>query len=82
MRLVAPGHRPVTTNPVGVGLCAKCVHARVVTSSHGSVFYLCRLSFTDPRFPRYPSLPVIACSGCEPERIPDSASRIAGADPV
>jgi hypothetical protein len=34
-----------------------------VGSSRGSVFYLCRVSFTNPRFPRYPSLPVIACPG-------------------
>jgi hypothetical protein len=27
------------------------------------MFYLCRLWFTDPRFPRYPSQPVIACAG-------------------
>ena len=45
------------------GLCATCVHAQVVPSSRGSVFSLCRLSFTDPRFPRYPPLPVIACAG-------------------
>jgi hypothetical protein len=47
------------------GLCATCVHAQVVTSSRGSTFYLCRLSFTDPRFPRYPPLPVLRCAGYE-----------------
>ena len=45
------------------GLCGSCVHAQVVTSSRDSVFQLCRLSFTDPRFPRYPSLPVLRCPG-------------------
>jgi hypothetical protein len=30
------------------------------------VFWLCRRSATDPRFPRYPSLPVLTCSGFEP----------------
>jgi hypothetical protein len=45
------------------GLCATCAHVQRVGSSRGSVFYLCRLSFTDPRFPRYPSLPVMACAG-------------------
>ena len=49
------------------GLCTSCAHAQVVTSSRGSVFYLCRLSFTDPRFPRYPPLPVVECSGFEAE---------------
>jgi hypothetical protein len=57
------------------GLCASCSHAQVVTSSHGSVFYLCRLSFTDPRFPRYPPLPVLQCVGYE-ARMPDPESRV------
>jgi hypothetical protein len=48
---------------IEAGLCAMCVHAKVITSSRGSVFYLCELSFTDPRFPRYPALPVLACPG-------------------
>ena len=52
------------------GLCASCVHAQLVTSSRGSTFYLCRLSFTDPRFPRYPPLPVVTCAGYEPAREP------------
>jgi hypothetical protein len=46
-----------------VGLCARCAHAQVVTSQKGSRFYLCRLSFTDAAFPRYPRLPVVACAG-------------------
>jgi hypothetical protein len=29
------------------------------------VFYLCRLSSTDARFPRYPALPVVSCQGYE-----------------
>jgi hypothetical protein len=52
------------------GLCARCVHAQLVTSSRESTFYLCRLSFTDPRFPRYPPLPVLTCAGYEPTREP------------
>jgi hypothetical protein len=50
------------------GLCAACVHAETITSSKGSEFVLCRLSYSDPRFPRYPRLPVLACSGYEPAR--------------
>ena len=46
-----------------VGLCARCVHARPISSSRGSVFYLCRLSEVDTRFPKYPRLPVLRCSG-------------------
>jgi hypothetical protein len=34
-----------------------------VTSARGSTFYLCRLSFVDARFPRYPPIPVVACAG-------------------
>jgi hypothetical protein len=49
------------------GLCGSCVHARVVTSSRGSIFRLCQRSLADPRFPRYPVLPVLACAGYEPE---------------
>lgn len=45
------------------GLCATCTHARTIQSSHGSIFLLCQLSVTDPRFPRYPPLPVRACAG-------------------
>jgi hypothetical protein len=37
-----------------------------ITSARGSIFYLCRLSFADPRFPRYPRIPVLACDGFSP----------------
>jgi hypothetical protein len=47
------------------GLCASCVHAREVVSSRGSTFTRCELSQTDERFPRYPRLPVVVCSGYE-----------------
>ena len=49
------------------GLCATCAHRREVTSGKGSVFVLCERSKTDPSFPRYPRLPVLACRGHEPE---------------
>ena len=45
------------------GLCARCVHARVVTSGKGSTFLLCGKSATDPRFAKYPRLPVLRCAG-------------------
>ena len=48
------------------GLCGRCAHVQPVTSSRGSTFYLCRLSFADSRFARYPPLPVLACSGFAP----------------
>jgi len=45
------------------GLCASCVHAIVITSDRGSKFVQCGLAKTDPRFPRYPGVPVFACAG-------------------
>lgn len=48
---------------VRIGLCADCAHAEVVQSSKGSRFTLCSLSRADPTFPKYPRLPVLACSG-------------------
>ena len=55
------------------GLCAGCVHGRAIRSDRGSVFWLCRRSATDPRFPRYPSLPVLTCAGFEPTPAPPAA---------
>jgi hypothetical protein len=46
-----------------LGLCAHCRHAAKIESSKGSTFLLCQLSKSDPRFPKYPRLPVLACSG-------------------
>jgi hypothetical protein len=48
-----------------IGLCASCRHARIVHSARGSHFYLCRLAETDPRFAKYPRLPVLRCAGYE-----------------
>jgi len=47
-----------------VGLCASCRHARVVTTPR-SRFWLCSLAAVDPRFEKYPRLPVLACPGYE-----------------
>jgi hypothetical protein len=54
------------------GLCATCVHLRVAVSRR-SVFARCGLAETDPRFPRYPALPVVACPGYkeETQNVPD-----------
>jgi hypothetical protein len=38
----------------------------VVGNTRGSRFSLCELSKTDPRFPKYPRLPVLACPGHTP----------------
>jgi hypothetical protein len=49
-----------------IGLCATCVHSKIVRSDRGSVFYRCALSDSNPQFPKYPRLPVLHCAGCEP----------------
>ncbi len=48
------------------GLCRRCRHLRVVQSAKGSTFFLCRRSAEDPRFRRYPPIPVLRCGGFEP----------------
>ena len=48
---------------VEAGLCASCTHVKRITSSRGTTFYMCQLSAIDPRFPKYPRLPVVTCEG-------------------
>jgi len=57
-----------------VGLCAECVHGRRVVSAKGSEFWLCAKSETDPRFPKYPRLPVLQCNGYARSESPHPAS--------
>ncbi|MGA8363912.1 MAG: hypothetical protein WB709_05275 [Solirubrobacteraceae bacterium] len=49
----------------GAGLCDTCEHQVEVRNTRGSVFSLCARSRTDPAYPRYPRLPVLACPGYE-----------------
>ncbi len=50
----------------GAGLCDSCCHQQVVRNTRGSVFSLCRRSRDEPeRYPRYPRVPVLECSGYE-----------------
>lgn len=49
-----------------LGLCSDCIHMREVRSDRGATFHRCALSDTDPRFPKYPRLPVLSCSGHQP----------------
>ena len=46
-----------------MGLCANCAHKQTITSDRQSEFVRCGLSKTDPRFPKYPRLPVVQCTG-------------------
>jgi hypothetical protein len=50
------------------GLCDNCVHSKIVRSDRGSTFLRCMLSDRDARFPKYPRLPVLKCSGWEAPR--------------
>ena len=50
-----------------LGLCSDCLHARLIESSKGSQFLLCQLSQSDPAFPKYPRLPILACPGYFPK---------------
>ena len=54
------------------GLCATCLHVAVVLSDRGSAFYRCDLAKTDPRYPKYPGLPVLRCPGWKPRPAPDA----------
>lgn len=56
-----------------VGLCADCQHVRPLTSDRGSLFYLCGRSANDSMFPKYPRLPVIVCSGYDPNGQPSNS---------
>lgn len=55
----SPENKGVTS----AGLCTECLHARRLESDRGTAFYLCELSRADPRFPKYPRLPVLSCGG-------------------
>ena len=45
------------------GLCSNCQHSREIESDRGSIFIMCKLSFEDSHFAKYPRLPVLNCSG-------------------
>jgi hypothetical protein len=62
------------TTTGAIGLCATCRHMEAVHSQRGSTFYRCGLSDRDPRFRRYPVLPVIACSGYARTDVEDESS--------
>ena len=50
---------------MNAGLCAACRWMREVRSDKGRVFLRCERARTDPRFRKYPTLPVLACAGFE-----------------
>jgi hypothetical protein len=56
-----------------VGLCAVCDHMRRIESERGSIFYLCQRSADDPKFSKYPRLPVIQCPDTSDDLIPSNS---------
>ena len=56
----------IPTHP-DLGLCQSCQYARRIESDRGSTFLMCKLSFEDSRFAKYPRLPVLVCTGYRPE---------------
>lgn len=55
--------------PPPAGLCNLCVHQRITRTGRGSVFTRCELAKTDPRFPKYPRVPVTRCAGFAPAQL-------------
>ncbi|MDQ3728386.1 MAG: hypothetical protein M3355_02240 [Actinomycetota bacterium] len=47
------------------GLCETCAHQRLIRNTRGSEFSMCDRARSEPEFPRYPPLPVMACRGYE-----------------
>jgi hypothetical protein len=48
------------------GLCDSCGFQKLITTGRGSVFSMCERSKTDPRYPKYPPVPVGSCPGYAP----------------
>ena len=50
------------------GLCASCIHQKLIGNTRGSTFSMCLRHRSEPeRFPKYPPLPVRECTGYEPQ---------------
>jgi hypothetical protein len=60
---------------VNAGLCDRCAHQKLIQNTRGSTFSMCLRHRTEPeRYPKYPRLPVLACTGYEPSTISGSES--------
>jgi len=55
----------LTGADMNAGLCENCRYVKRLANNRGSVFYMCEKASSDPRFPRYPRLPVLRCTGFE-----------------
>jgi len=65
------GPAPTGPEPADIrataGLCGRCRHAVVRPTRRGTVYLRCGLAAVDPRFAKYPRLPVERCPGYQPE---------------
>jgi hypothetical protein len=66
---MTPREAPRRPGEPAPGLCGTCRYSRRIVTARDSVFRLCERSVTDPRYPRYPPLPVGRCAGFEPVEI-------------
>lgn len=58
-----------------VGLCAACAHARVTRHPRGGMdYWRCTRAAKDPRFAKYPRLPVRACPGYDNGEPPEETA--------
>jgi hypothetical protein len=48
------------------GLCGRCRFALLNRTRRGTVYLRCGLAAEDPRFAKYPPLPVLSCPGFTP----------------
>ena len=66
-RTTQPAHRKggILHRMASTGLCERCHWSRRVPNRRGAVFRLCRRAEGDPRYDRYPRLPVLVCAGFE-----------------
>jgi hypothetical protein len=55
----------MTSSVAASGLCATCCYARRIGNRRGSTFIRCGRSAAEPRYARYPPLPVLHCPGYE-----------------
>ena len=52
----------MTSRPAA-GLCDSCRHQKLIRTGRGSEFSMCLRSKDDPRYDKYPRVPVAACAG-------------------
>lgn len=62
---MASNHEFSKSTREGVGLCSSCQFMIEQGTKRGTVFFRCARADEDPRFNRYPAIPVLRCDGFE-----------------